>query len=80
MPPDEYLYSGRTSDALNLHTMSVARERLEIDRVRREHGPPRLSECDADRVDGGASSSVPSQQSGSARERLANFFDDLAGL
>lgn len=60
--------------------MSVARERLQIDRVRREHGPSWLSECDADRVDGGASSSMPSQQSGSASERLAEFFDDLAGL
>jgi hypothetical protein len=69
-----------TSDALNLYAMSVARKRLQIDRVRSENGSTRLGERDADRIDRGASSSMPSQQGGPARERLTEFFDDLAGL
>jgi hypothetical protein len=60
--------------------MGVARKRFQIHRVRREHGASGFSDCDADRIDRGASSSLPAQLSGSTRERLPELFDDLAGF
>ncbi len=58
--------------------MGMARKRFQIDRVRRKYCATRFSERDADRIDCGASSSMPAQQGCSARERLTELFDHLA--
>ncbi len=70
----------RQLHSLNLHSGRICRKSFQIFEIRCENGPSGFRDRDDESVDSRASTSAPPQQRRATRQRLANFFDNVAGL
>jgi hypothetical protein len=68
------------SDCDDGHILRVRRQGLEIVGVCRDHGSPRFSRGDHERVDGGAASGTPAEKRGTTRKGFGDGRRDIASL
>lgn len=68
------------SDCDDVHILCVGRQGFQIVRVRRDHGSPRFSGGDHERIDGGATSGKPAEKRGTTGEGFGDGWRDIASL
>jgi hypothetical protein len=68
------------SDCDDVHILCVGRQGFQIVRVCRDHGSPRFSGGDHERIDCGATSGKPAEKSGTTGEGFGDGWRDIASL
>src|SRR3954469_2825917 len=80
MKPSSRAATMPVSDCDDVHILCVGRQGFQIVRVRRDHGSPRFSGGDHERINGGATSGKPAEKRGTTSEGFGDAWRDIASL